>query len=525
MGLRLNGIFKDNMIIQRDKVIRVFGDVDSKSEIKASLLDNSGKMISGGIAEPVSGHFLVNMTPVEAGGPYKLLVKAGSSSVTIGGIYAGEVWIAGGQSNMEMPLIRTTDSKDVIDACKEGRVHYYCVPVADVVNEDTIKAEDESEWVKVSSKTCANMSGLAYYFSEILEKELDVHIGIIECFLGGTSVSSWQSKEALESTPEGRRYLKEFDKSANELTPTQYDMQKIQFDIADKKYWDEVNERLRENPYMTYSDIHERFGDGPWPPPCSKDSIRRPSALYEAMVSRITPFSSRGVIFYQGENDCETRAGDYDVVFSTLILNWRQAFMDDELPFIFAQLPMYISKDRKYMDFDDLTWPILRSRQYRVSRQVPGAYMAVLIDQGEFDNIHPSEKRIPAERFANLALRNVYLKSEFLSEYPRCIDVRRGSEGLELTFRGDFSMLLLKGAFSDDYGFEMAGDDGEFHTASASVDFDGKTLILSCPNIELPMQVRYAYFSYGNAGLRGDTGLPAIPFFLKVDTPLGNNPN
>ncbi|HPG64963.1 MAG TPA: hypothetical protein PLE82_06455, partial [Saccharofermentans sp.] len=66
MGLRLNGIFKDNMIIQRDKVIRVFGDVDSKSEIKASLLDNSGKMISGGIAEPVSGHFLVNMTPVEA---------------------------------------------------------------------------------------------------------------------------------------------------------------------------------------------------------------------------------------------------------------------------------------------------------------------------------------------------------------------------------------------------------------------------------------------------------------------------
>ena len=86
-------------------------------------------------------------------------------------------------------------------------------------------------------------------------------------------------------------------------------------------------------------------------------------------------------------------------------------------------------------------------------------------------------------------------------------------------------MLLLKGAFSDDYGFEMAGDDGEFHTASASVDFDGKTLILSCPNIELPMQVRYAYFSYGNAGLRGDTGLPAIPFFLKVDTPLGNNPN
>lgn len=524
MSLQLFGIFKDNMILQRDKDISVFGIIDDSREVTSSLLSDAGEVISTATTQAnANNKFVIKMPAVGAGGPYTLQVKAGRSSKTIKNVYVGEVWLAGGQSNMEMPIIRSENSEAVIKACKENRIHYYEVPVADTLNEEQAKAEEKSKWEHVTKRTLPKMSAIGYYFASILEKELDVHIGIIECYCGGTSISCWQSKEALMVTPEGRKYYEEYEDNCALYTPGQYLKAKIEFNVADKEYWDKVDEFLKDHPYATSGEIHEAFGDSPWPPPWGKDSRRRPNALYDAMVTRIMPYSIRGIIFYQGEDDCENHSLDYDAVFGSLIRDWRDSFEDKDIPFIFAQLAGYISKDRKYMNYDDLTWPMLRMMQDKVAKNMPNTYMITLIDAGEFDNVHPVDKKTPGTRMANKALRYVYGIEGIPTDGPRCIDVVRGEGGLELTFVGDFDMLHVMGAFEGDYGFQIADDSEVYVNANASVDFDGKTVILKCPMVEYPMTVRYAYFSYGNAGLRGSNGLPAAPFVMRVDNSLGSN--
>ena len=147
--------------------------------------------------------------------------------------------------------------------------------------------------------------------------------------------------------------------------------------------------------------------------------------------------------------------------------------------------------------------------------------MAVLTDCGEFDNPYPSDKKTPGERLAALALRFVYDQEEIPAVAPYVVDIRRG-EGIEITFGGDYTNLNLITTFaSDDSGFEIAGENGVFYPALASVDFDGRTVILRNSKVEVPARVRYAYFSYGMANLVADTGLAAAPFEVAIDNTIG----
>ena len=204
-----------------------------------------------------------------------------------------------------------------------------------------------------------------------------------------------------------------------------------------------------------------------------------------------------------------------------MIKEWRDVFFDDQLPFIFCQLPMYISKDRKYMDYDDMAWPLLREQQQIVAIDMPNVYMAVIVDCGEFNNLFPSDKKTPGDRLALLAEKFVYGFEKVDAVSPFIIDARRG-EGVEISFGGDYLLLNLTTGFGpDDSGFELAGDDGKFYPAEASVDFDGKTVLLSCPMVEFPSKVRYAFFSYGPTPLHAQNGLTATPFQVRIDKDLG----
>ena len=534
--MRLNGIFRDNMVLQRGREIRVFGETEKikRNKITARITDVDGNVLTSGDVSEIydDGFFYICMPALEAGGPYTLHVKASAreknSSITISDVYVGEVWIAAGQDNMEYPLIRTADARRDVPRCPDTNIHFYKVPVAGVYDDEQRMAEDATKWVTINRNTCCDMSGVAFYFARKIEGFLDehediedLHIGIIGCYVGGTSVACWQSLEALKSTRAGRRYIEEYNMECSLAPEDSYESVKRSFESACAEYYGKVQGFLRSNPYMTYDDTVRLLGPAPWPPPVGSKDYRRPGALFDTMVLRLVPYSLRGVIFYQGEEDCNNHSDNYSVVFRTMIEDWREAFWDEDLPFIFCQLPMYISRDRKYMGYDDLKWPRLRKEQTKVSFEVPNTYMAVLIDCGEFDNLHPSDKKKPGERLAQLALRFIYGFKALPAVSPFVVDVRRG-EGVELTFNGDFDMLNLDAVFaSDDSGFEVAGEDGEFVPAGATIDFDGKTVILACPSVEHPMKVRYAYFSYGMANLVSDTGLAAAPFLVSIDRAIG----
>ena len=528
--IRLNGIFKDNMVFQWGTEIRVFGEVTEPCYICVQLIKDE-ELVDEVQVQVVEGNnmFIAGLKPVEKpDGPFEFRVysvadgeKDWSVEDIISECYAGEVWLAAGQSNMEYPLVRSEYAKYEIEKTPRTEIHFYNVPTAGNMDEEQRMAEEDSGWVVIDSETCRGMSGIAFYFARNLEARIDSKIGIIGCYLGGTSISCWLSTDKLSSTPEGKKFIRDFDRKAAILSDEEYDELVKEYDIKLNDYDNRLGALLRENPYTTYGVAEEKLGAFPWPAPVSYKATLHPGAMFECMIKRIAPFNIRGVIFYQGETDCEDHANIYGPVFESMIEEWREVFVNPEMPFIFCQLPMFITKERKFMDYDDMTWPTLREQQQMVAKKVKNVYMTVLADCGEFNNIHPSDKKTPGQRMGAMALKFVYGYNEIPARAPYIIDARRG-DGVEVTFGGDFLLLnIITGFDSDETGFEVAGEDGEFYRAGASVDFDGKTVILTCPRVEFPVKVRYGYFSYGMMPLYADNGLAAAPFSVSVEKDLG----
>ena len=523
MAITLNGIFKDKMVFQWGAELRVFGYSDKTCVIRASLFKNGEEVSTGTCGTEQDGSFLICLEPVdEPGGPYEIKVFENDLEVKkLVDVYAGEVWLAAGGGNMEYPLTRSEFAKFIIPKIGKTEIRFYRVPTFGHLSERQAQAEAETQWIDIDSETAGQMSAVAFYFARELESRLDAKIGIIQCCSTRATIDNWQSVESLLSTKEGRQYIKDFDDAASELTPEEFDKANAEFEERYAEYNKVLNEALKENPYLTYPEADIKFGPAPWPAPVGQQSPRRPGAAFECMILRIAPYTLRGVIFYQGEADTDGHQSEYGHVFETMIKEWRDVFFDDQLPFIFCQLPMYISKDRKYMGFDDMSWPLLREQQQIVAIDMPNVYMAVIVDCGEFNNLFPSDKKTPGDRLALLAEKFVYGFEKVDAVSPFIIDARRG-EGVEITFGGDYLLLNLTTGFGpDDSGFEVAGDDGKFYPAEANVDFDGKTILLSCPLVEFPSKVRYAFFSYGPTPLHAQNGLTATPFQVRIDKDLG----
>ena len=523
MAIKLNGIFKDKMVFQWGAELRVFGYSDKTCVIRASLIKDGDVVSTGTCGTEQDGSFLICLEPVdEPGGPYEIKVFEDDIEVSkISDVYAGEVWLAAGGGNMDYPLTRSEFAKFIIPKIGDTEIRYYRVPSFGHMNEAQAKAEAEAEWIDINSDTCGAMSAVAFYFARELESRLDAKIGIIQCCITRSTIDNWQSVESLLSTKEGRQYIKDFDDAASELTPEEYDKAYEEYKEKYAEYNKVLSEALQENPYLTYPEADAKLGPAPWPAPVGHKSARHPGSAFECMILRIAPYTLRGVIFYQGEADTDGHQSEYGHVFETMIKEWRDVFFDDQLPFIFCQLPMYISKDRKYMGFDDMSWPLLREQQQIVAIDMPNVYMAVIVDCGEFNNLFPSDKKTPGDRLALLAEKFVYGFEKVEAVSPFIIDARRG-EGVEITFGGDYLLLNLTAGFGpDDSGFEVAGEDGKFFPAEANVDFDGKTILLSCPLVEFPSKVRYAFFSYGPTPLHAQNGLTATPFQVRIDKDLG----
>jgi len=528
MRLDLNGIFKDKMVFQWGTEIRVFGKSSGNCEVCVEIFEGD-RLISEAKTKTEDNRFLALLPPIDSpGGPFEFRIRslAGGDKdwmpeAVIRECYAGEVWLAAGQSNMEYPLVRSEFAKYTIENVPETDIHFYQVPVSGFMDDAQEQAEHDSEWVTIDRETCRNMSGIAFYFARELESRIDCKIGIIGCYLGDTSISCWLSADKLMTTPEGRRFKEDFDNAASGLSDDEFDELLTEYKDDIEDYESKVSALLDKNPYATYLYVQEQFGELKARPPVGYKAIRHPGAMFECMIKRISPFSLRGVIYYQGESDCDEHAPLYGQVFASLISEWREVFMCPDLPFVFCQLPMYISKERRFMNYDDYSWAKLREQQQIVAIDVKNTYMAVIADCGEFDNIHPANKKTPGHRLAAMALKYVYGFKHIPALAPYIIDARRG-DGVEISFGGDFLLLnLTTGYDSEDTGFEIAGDDGEFYRASATVDFDGRTVLLNCPKVAFPVKVRYGYFSYGATPLYADNGLAAAPFSVNVEKSLG----
>jgi sialate O-acetylesterase len=245
-------------------------------------------------------------------------------------------------------------------------------------------------------------------------------------------------------------------------------------------------------------------GHPPQPLPPGYESVTSMvSVLYNGMLMPIAPLAITGAIWYQGESNAE-RAFQYRKLLPAMIADWRKLFDQGDFPFYIVSLPAFMH--RKDVPGDD-SWAEMREAQALVAKNVPHSCVAITVDTGDPDNIHPVDKKEVGDRLGLCALGEHYgFKIPFSG--PALSSVERVPGGLKLHFAHTDRGLVVKGEKLGE--FSIAGDDRKWYWADARIE--GDTVIVSSKSVPDPKAARYAWQSNPEATLFNGAGLPAVPF-------------
>jgi sialate O-acetylesterase len=319
-----------------------------------------------------------------------------------------------------------------------------------------------------------------------MHRELGVPVGIINSSWGGTQIESWLGADALRAAPAweqvSRRWQAELERYPARLAAHE----------AALARWEESAARARaENAPVP---AQPRAPEGP-------GSRREPSGLFNGMVHPFVSLAVRGILWYQGESNAD-RHEEYADLFRALITQWRRDFNRDELPFYFVQVANFnVARDPGGQQ-----WANLREAQAKVL-DLPNTGMAVTIDIGDPDNVHPADKQEVGRRLALVALAKEFGR-DIECRGPAFRTVRLENGRLRVLFDHAAGLVLRTG--DGRAAFELAGADGEFRPAEAGID--GETVVLSAADVLEPVAVRYAWRNDPPAPLYNGAGLPAEPF-------------
>ncbi len=501
-SFKLASIFTDHMVLQRDAVIPVWGTAQDGETIGIEFLGAAYE------TKAHEGKWHLHLSPVNAGGPYEMKVTNGDGEHILKDILVGEVWVAGGQSNMQMTLNESLNGRAEAALADDGNIRYYDVPRIAAEEDAETAAQQEASWRSCTPETAGLFSAVAYYFAKKLSKSLDIPIGIIGCNMGGTSASCWMSEKYLASDEDTKAYLDEYNDYISKHSEEECAIQTEEFNRRFEEYLKKADVYKAAHPAAGETEMSRNAGDVPWPPPMSKKSFLRPSGLYHNMVRKIAPYGIKGVIFYQGESD-EHKAGSYGKLFRKMMENWRDDWNNPSLPFLFTQITYYGRGEdpENNVETKGEEWAVTREQQLLTSMQDPHTAMAVITDCGEKDNIHPLDKCTVGQRLALLAEAKIY-GLDVPCQGPAYREMRISGDTATLYFDHAEKGLTAKG--EELKGFKVCGEDKRFVTANARIK--GNTVEVSGEGIEAPVAVRYGFANYSCANLFNMDGLPASPF-------------
>ena len=549
-SLRVAAVFSDHMVLQRETPVAVFGAAPADGRVVVDLMDDQGVTVAQtmAVAQAYGEHeteapWLAILPALPASGPYTLRVSHETNRLEFADVMIGEVWLAGGQSNMELELHTSEHGDEAIAAADDPLLRFYNTPKAGRIDES---AEAASGWEPALAPQVAGMSAIAYYFGARLRAQLgaDVAVGIIDCYIGGTSITSWMSRATLIGSDAGRPYVERYEAAIAGKTEEQMRAEADEWQTVFDRWNNSVAAMKEAHPGITQPQIDVEIGPCPWPPPVTPFSERRVSAPYEAMVRRVAPYTLRGFLWYQGEED-EAQCESYRELLGLLIEEWRTLWNlggyaeptvgyqadagADALPFIVVQLPQWIDGQVAARGEDPRHWPVIRAAQLDASETLNDVLLVCTMDCGEFDNIHPLDKTTVGTRIADMALRGVYGRADVEAESPRVAGVTPAPGALDVTFtnaqglhwRGTTpdTMRAAAGATGaravGESGFEIAGADGVYVDAGAQIlpgDGERVTVRVEAPQVGSPTAVRYAWKSWGPAPLFNGAELPALPY-------------
>jgi sialate O-acetylesterase len=422
-----------------------------------------------------NGQWLVKLKKLKAGGsPADLKVTSKDSDIVLRNVVVGEVWVASGQSNMEMALWGCHDAEKDIAAAANPNIRLYTVP--------RIKAEQptndlNANWLECKPETVKPFSGVAYYFACDLEKTLKVPIGIIHTSWGGSPAEAWMSEKALASNSDYQRDI---------LDP--YSAQREKYLQALAQFKKEQAQAKADNKPFT-----KRAPGGSW----------RPAELYNGMIAPLLPYAIAGAIWYQGESNAG-RAWQYRTLFPDMIKNWRRDWGQGNFPFLLVQLAPFTKVLDQPAESD---WAELREAQYLSTQVLPKVGMAVITDVGNPTNIHPTVKAPVGARLA-LAARAIAYGENIVYSGPVYKKMKVKNYTAILTFDNVGSGLEARDG--ELKGFAIAGEDRKFVWAKAEIV--NNQVVVSSPEVTKPVAVRYGWANCPVVNLWNKNGLPAVPF-------------
>lgn len=495
-SLKPAAIFSNNMVLQRNKNIKLWGTGIDNQKVIVTL---ASKAVSTVVQ---NNAWSLEFPPMPAGGPYNMIITSKDESICYENIMIGEVWLAGGQSNMEFELCNSKNGKEVVENASDLNIRFYSVPRLSYIDDKFDEEESKNLWELCSPETCGKWSAVGYYFAKEIASKLGITIGIISCNYGGTSASAWISSETLSKDIDTKSYVDEYEKACAVQTFEDYCKELDEYNVWYEVWQKKVDSIYKENPDVLWSKVLSLAGECRWPGPLGPKSWFRAGGLYETMLKRVCPYTLKGFLYYQGESD-DHKPLIYGKLLRTLITEWRRDWNDYELPFLIVQLPMFIGKEDK----DRKNWPLIREHQMQTHQTIKNTGIAVTLDLGEFDNIHPLDKEPVGKRLALQAFYHLY--GEEISPYGPIYKNRiLHPDKIELLFNHAENGFNVNG--NEIIGFEIAGEDMNFICAKAEIY--GDKIFVSNSTISNPKYVRYNWTNYGPVTLFGKNGIPLAPF-------------
>lgn len=472
--VKLPSIIGDNMVLQQNTFASLWGWADAGEHItvKASWHDD---VIDTEASQ--NGKWLVKIETPKASGPHTITIK-GSNTTKVKNVMAGEVWICSGQSNMQWTVNNSNNAEEEIAAAKYPNIRLFYVPrtVALEPQDDC-----EADWKECSPETIPGFSAVAYFFGRTLHRELNVPIGLIHTSWGGTPAESWTRREILESN--------------DKFVPIVERFEKYQADYP--KLLKQHKARLEE--WKVAAEKAKADGkEQPKKPGAPRDPVNSwtPSGLYNAMIAPLLNYTIQGAIWYQGESNA-SRAYQYQTLFPAMIENWRTDWNLGDFPFYFVQIAPYKGQI-----------PEIREAQLIAFRKVPNTGMVVTTDIGNVNDIHPRNKQDVGKRLALWALAKTYGQNKIVCSGPVFRAKRIEGNRIRLYFDYVGSGLVADGG--ELTHFTIAEEGKDFVPANAVIE--GSTIVVSSPDVDNPVDVRFGWENSAEPNLFNKEGLPASPF-------------
>jgi len=274
--------------------------------------------------------------------------------------------------------------------------------------------------------------------------------------------------------------------------------------VPDKPYYVLAgNQTIDLKGYWQYKVGEVYVPDGPWLSGISAQN--QPAALFNGMVAPITNYAIKGVIWYQGESNAG-RAEEYKKLLPALIADWRTQWKEGDIPFLYAQLPDFMEVN--YLPSES-GWAMMREAALQ-TLSVPNTGMAVTIGTGEWNDIHPDNKKPIGDRLALAARRIAYGEQTLVYSGPLYKSARVDGSKIIISFTNEGSGLVSSDGEPLSQ-FAIAGADKKFVWANAVIE--NNTVVVSNENVPNPLYVRYAWADNPDgANLANKEGLPASPF-------------